>query len=638
MTPHEEACSQLQVGDKVKVLRSAESYRDGWDNTWTSSMHDAIGKTCTVKIIDKRSGIYFEESDNLDYCWFPAHVLEKVVDTDVLGAYVVWLQANHTDAIREAVRNVNAYPSNVRALEAGDSTALSHLAFSKRHGFPQADKLVRSIDPLWYRAVAKLLYEQANKAAPVFKAGDKVKILVKESIGGVCGWEQGVVRELESPGVYRVDQFKDGRVVVGYNTYNARDLELVKDFAAAAKPTPVFKVGDTVRVNLDATSMFGSTALRGQEVPVNEIDTDAVKCRGYIVCVASGYCYKPEDLTLVATTVSVPVEPEALPKYSVAVTFDEDQSAFKKHYHYRCTPTQATQAMLPGAKVRVDTCYGNNKSCTVVKIDESGRGSKWIKSVFHPTPTLTDRMDKACAETSAALRGHFKIGDWVRVVEPAPGVRGDEFLGGNFRVEDIIDGEDTPTYILGGNRYVYGPAQLEAVDPVLARGQRLHESLARHMSEPGDDDFVTLAVDYGQLERRVIDWKFRPEDDIHHAWQYDIYRAMRQQEFYYSGNRHSAASIAALGAGYLDKEPYDFNTIKRKTPMSIKIETITFVNGQDVNKMSDDQIFDTIAATEQEIARLNSTEHKPASLQKRIDGLVAGIEQLVALSDARPAK
>jgi hypothetical protein len=86
---HQEALDrlQLQVGDKVKVLEKAESYKRGWGTGWVhGTMDEAIGKIGVVKGIDTvvvhNHGIALEiegisgSVDNVYY--YPAYVLEVV--------------------------------------------------------------------------------------------------------------------------------------------------------------------------------------------------------------------------------------------------------------------------------------------------------------------------------------------------------------------------------------------------------------------------------------------------------------------------------------------------------------------------------------------------------------------------------
>lgn len=63
------------------------------------------------------------------------------------------------------------------------------------------------------------------------------------------------------------------------------------------------------------------------------------------------------------------------------------------------------------------------------------------------------------------------------------------------------------------------------------------------------------------------------------------------------------------------------------------METIHYVNGVDVRKLSDDQLITIIRDREMEIAKLNSTGKKPARLQKRANELQAELDALVTFLD-----
>ena len=63
------------------------------------------------------------------------------------------------------------------------------------------------------------------------------------------------------------------------------------------------------------------------------------------------------------------------------------------------------------------------------------------------------------------------------------------------------------------------------------------------------------------------------------------------------------------------------------------METIHYVNGVDVRKLSDDQLVTIIAQREFEIGKLNSTQKVPARLKKRIAELQAELDALVAFLD-----
>ena len=73
----------LKVCDKVRVLRKAEDYEDGWDNTWAGAYMDGyVGRI--GKIVGERpcaGFLVFCEELNARH-QFPYFVLEKVEDNE----------------------------------------------------------------------------------------------------------------------------------------------------------------------------------------------------------------------------------------------------------------------------------------------------------------------------------------------------------------------------------------------------------------------------------------------------------------------------------------------------------------------------------------------------------------------------
>jgi transcription antitermination factor NusG len=67
--------NNIEVGDKVKIIRRASDYEEGWNNIWTGEMLEYIGKEVTVYDLGGCSrGIKIEEKN---FC-FPYFVLEPV--------------------------------------------------------------------------------------------------------------------------------------------------------------------------------------------------------------------------------------------------------------------------------------------------------------------------------------------------------------------------------------------------------------------------------------------------------------------------------------------------------------------------------------------------------------------------------
>jgi hypothetical protein len=73
--------------------------------------------------------------------------------------------------------------------------------------------------------------------------------------------------------------------------------------------------------------------------------------------------------------------------------------------------------------------------------------------------------------------------------------------------------------------------------------------------------------------------------------------------------------------------------ITMNAPTILTVETRTFVNGEDVAKMSDSQVYDLIAAQEAAIEKLNEIKAKPKKLVDEIAKRQAGIAALVAHLD-----
>lgn len=78
--------------------------------------------------------------------------------------------------------------------------------------------------------------------------------------------------------------------------------------------------------------------------------------------------------------------------------------------------------------------------------------------------------------------------------------------------------------------------------------------------------------------------------------------------------------------------PLDSN-IPKDTAMEIQNQTL--VNGRNIKDMTDDQLFDLIAAEEAKIKALRAIENKPQKLKDRINKMQADIETLIKLIDER---
>lgn len=69
--------ADLQVGDKVKVIRTAKDNEQGWDNTWVEEMDRKPYKIGTIKRDKGVQGFEVSFGDMMDFD-YPYFVLEKV--------------------------------------------------------------------------------------------------------------------------------------------------------------------------------------------------------------------------------------------------------------------------------------------------------------------------------------------------------------------------------------------------------------------------------------------------------------------------------------------------------------------------------------------------------------------------------
>lgn len=90
----------LKVGDKVKILRKAVSFEDGWDNYWSEGADTWVGKTGVIIGDSKVVGlkVFLEEED--DWWYFPYFVLEKVEDNET---------PKHVEPVRQEEKKLTNY-------------------------------------------------------------------------------------------------------------------------------------------------------------------------------------------------------------------------------------------------------------------------------------------------------------------------------------------------------------------------------------------------------------------------------------------------------------------------------------------------------------------------------------------------
>ena len=71
----------LKVRDKVKILREAVGFEDGWDNAWIPRMSECVGDTGVIGDMYGALGVRVK-TDNYGTYFFPYFVLEKVEENE----------------------------------------------------------------------------------------------------------------------------------------------------------------------------------------------------------------------------------------------------------------------------------------------------------------------------------------------------------------------------------------------------------------------------------------------------------------------------------------------------------------------------------------------------------------------------
>lgn len=79
-TKAQENCG-LKVGDKVRIIRKAASYENGWNNNWAYYMDMWVGEIAEIRNTRHSAGVLLYNEDlPFDSYSFPYFVLEKVSD------------------------------------------------------------------------------------------------------------------------------------------------------------------------------------------------------------------------------------------------------------------------------------------------------------------------------------------------------------------------------------------------------------------------------------------------------------------------------------------------------------------------------------------------------------------------------
>lgn len=304
-----------------------------------------------------------------------------------------------------------------------------------------------------------------------------------------------------------------------------------------------------------------------------------------------------------------------------------------KRYHYW---VDERWGVAEGNTLQVTTPYGTKQVEVVAYGVER-------PPTYHGAMRAADRIvshrRKKQVEQPKTPEPEIGVGDWVLVRQhpnpeqfnQTPGFFNfwceemDEYKGNAYRVGNVTQ---SGVRLENAGGYRFPPQMLEPIKVAQ------HDNCAR---EVGNEIHTKMAnMDFAELEQRVMAQMLETHFGVDFAKQ---------------KRRSMAQMLETLDSvlphlGKPDCFPYFFTHSPdrytkpnpEETPVSIKIETITYVNDIPVHDLSDDAVFEIISRAEKEIERLKGISNRPARISKRIEELNDGISELVKLLDERDKK
>jgi hypothetical protein len=71
--------NDIEVGSRVRVMRKAETYQDGWNTSWEEKMDALVGQEGEVSVVDAHTLGILVRFENGDSWYFPFFVLEPAI-------------------------------------------------------------------------------------------------------------------------------------------------------------------------------------------------------------------------------------------------------------------------------------------------------------------------------------------------------------------------------------------------------------------------------------------------------------------------------------------------------------------------------------------------------------------------------
>lgn len=282
----------------------------------------------------------------------------------------------------------------------------------------------------------------------------------------------------------------------------------------------------------------------------------------------------------------------------------------------------------------MDECVG--KAGTVVKLHSNPERGVGVRADgdstvwYYPSFVLRKHMHEL---------GKFKVGDKVRVTHKAPGHSNgwfaswadkmDQTIGqlGTVVQADEATGYQVTLYV-GENLHTwwYPSFSLEKVEDAMTLGKIIHTHFEK-LETDTIADYKTLAdvVGYAR-DREALPTAsdFNTRNERRTIWSVGLFAE--------AAKRYDTSTIDLVDDL---TPPFTIPQPLESTMSKINIETHTYVNGQRIDQISEELLFQTIANAEKEIERLNKLENKPAKIVRRIEEIKASIAALVTLIDER---
>lgn len=685
MSKHEVACSNLRVGDTVRVERKdTERKTNGYHNTWTNDMDLEIGQSFVIDEIGERNGVRFSSGSR---CRYPAHVLKVVKAAATRDAVKVRVGGKYLARNGDVVEFVRHDPN---------------------------DDTYQNTKSWWYKPDGQYLGAPENDPNTLVRELAN-ELVAPEALGGkitVGNWyvtKSGKLAKANGGGfsdstIVYCSPFGYFRIENGaYNGHNGHDYDLVRlalpweyeGRVSGDKPNAPTKLqleaGKWYVTNGGQLALMGASSYNSHTLWANKLGNYDVN-GGIYTGFPADY---PQSIKREATEAEYAGRKsgDMLNKPVAAPAVDKLQEDLREGMWYMTRDGKRAKACL--------------------------RSERDLSDVYPYIAKLPDGTNlRTLTKRGAVYDGQTNPGDLVRLADeqdpvtcdaapaPAPGVEvvaGKWYMtrgGKRVKVQKRNSSSFPFEYNEGGNYsinvhgFYYWPGDESRNDLVRLADEQdaplaMPTETAKKLMLLAGSWYITRSSKIVQVERRSgantdqypFHWRYHDQDFLTS----DRNACTAEGRYYWGGREHkddlvrqaTVAEImvaigqdqprifrAATGApvtgvvmthvvhdefftvtlvdqqGGDSTQPTSSTTLEEDDTMSsiIKIEKLTLVNGENIAHMSDSSIISAIERAEADIKRLEALGTKPAFVVKQIEDLKAGISELAKVADERTAK